>query len=351
MKFSFPHLTKIMLIAIGIVGGAAAAIAVTPLVSNTPTLNDTVVNFNELDVGVGAPVDGTLNIENNGKFIVNNSIPGDFNVDESDNLTPLPYGFDIISENAGIHSRGFYSGLRGRATQNAWLYGRIGVEGRVTAANPTSGLISTARGFAGYLEYEPLLMAPTNTENNIDIDTLPSSVSNLLQSHYVRISQGNPWGFYTVNAAKFNDDVEITGVLSADPGPLSFSDYTGPRSDPVLEVGPSTADLIAETITAEDFVATDDLSSQFFVRTASDPFNDHSNGSVFGESIYCPQTPTPSIRLGCGGGVVYDTHAPNHTTYLGVKQVSTRGCRAYARKPNGSIPGSLKAYAYCYRPE
>ena len=347
MKKKSPFIVNFILITIGVLGGAILAIAVTPLLPYPPSVNSTVVNFDALNVGVGMPeVDGTLQIQNSGKFVANHNIPGEFTTDENGYLLPLRFGFDVFSDNAGIHSIGHYLGLRGRTGQSEGLFGRVGVEGRIIAPQQALAGLSTVRGFAGYLEHDPSL-SPT-VENDIDLSNplFTTSPSSSLLDDYVRISKGIPWAFYTENESKFNDDVQLTGNLVADPGPLTF----GPNNGTALNIN-SNGDLIADTITAADFEIRDDLESQFSIVSAAKPFNHSStvDNQVFSKNVYCP---SGSIRLGCSGGVVVDTYAPAYTPYIGATQVSNNplGCTSYARKPPGNVPGNLNVYAYCWNP-
>ena len=235
----------------------------------------------------------------------------------------------------------------GKTVQANGLFGRVGVEGRVSGPN------ALARGFAGYLEYDTSLN-PT-VENNIDIDNLSTtSTSVALLDDFIRISKGIPWAFYTENQSKFKDDVTITSQLIAETEPLVFSDTSGPVSDPVVEINPTASgsgSLEPNSIIANDFIATDDLAAQFFMREAREDFNDYDDYEVFDAIVDCPPTPTVSIRVGCDGGVIASSASPTNTPYLGSEPTSARGCKAYARKPIGNVPGYLSAFAYCWRPQ
>lgn len=353
MKIKFSKSVNLFLILAGVLGGALLAIAVTPLVTYPPTSNDTLVNFDELYVG-SPPIedsDGFLNTSATGQTFFTNQFltnPSPFTTDENGYLLPLRFGADISSENAGLYSLGHYIGLLGKSMQANGLFGRVGAEGRVTGPG------ATVRGFAGYLEYDPSLN-PT-VENNINMASLPSSSpSTTLLDDYIRISKGIPWAFYTENQSKFKNDVTITGQLTAENEPLVFADMAGPVSDPVVEINASDAgtpgNLEADEIIAEDFIATDNLSGQFFRRSASRAFNDYDDFDILTKDVYCPSTPTSSIRVGCDGGLISDSDAPTNTPYLGAEPVSTLGCRAYARKPTGNVEGNLQVFAYCWRPE
>lgn len=337
----------------GVLGGAFIAIAVTPLVTSPPTTNDTVVNFDSLRVGyfVGN-VDGRYETNPLGQTFLNHLFqvnPSPFTTDVVDgNLLPLRFGANIDSENAGLYSLGHYIGLMGKALQANGLFGRVGVEGRVT------GPSGTARGFAGYLEYDPAL-TPT-IENSVNIGALADNPGNNLFDDYIRISKGIPWAFYTENQSKFKSAVTIAGQLTAENEPLTFADLIGPVSNPVVEINPTLAgvdgNLIADTIYAEDFIATDDLSEQFFMAGASEDFAGKSDYQVFSATAFCSSDDNlTAIRLGCGGGLVGTQPAPTNTPYLGTKQVSNTGCISYARKPVGTVPGHLSSYAYCWDPK
>lgn len=345
MKIKFSKSVNLSLVIGGILGGALIAIAVTPLVQYPPTTNDTVVNFDALRIGYFlGEVDGRYETATNGQTFLTHFLPGLFTTDEAGYLLPLRFGTEIDSENAGLYSLGHYVGLMGRAVLSNGLFGRVGVEGRVT------GPSSQARGFAGYLEYDSSLN-PT-TENDINIDSLPSaSPSVALLNDYIRISKGIPWAFFTENKSKFKEDVLITGQLIADTEPIVFADETGPISNPVVEINPfnsTQGDLEADRITAQDFIATDDLSSRFFMVSDTENFNGKANNAVFPVDVECPWLPYRTIRLGCGGAVL---GSQGGAPYLGAEQVSTRGCKAYARKPVETNLGQLAVYAYCFRPE
>ncbi len=308
----FPFAIRLSLISAGLVTGAMLAAAVTPLITSPPTANDTVVNFDGLDVGVGiSGVDGEFEIEPNGQVYLDNDIPGPFTLDANGYLSPLPFGFTAGSENAGLFSEGFYMGLMGRVVPSAGgFFGRIGVEGRVTAELPSGGT-ETARGFAGYLQYDPALGA--DIENDIDFASLPAGPTTEIRDDYVRISKGIPWAFYTEDMSKFDEDVKIAGNLVPESGTVTFLDNDGPVSDPVFVV---SSDLFADSVTAHDFIATDDLESQFSRPYNYKAFNysGNNNNQVFSKNAYCP---AGSIRLGCSGGVFYDSHAPNSSPYIG----------------------------------
>lgn len=358
MKKPFLKTINLFLIISGILGGAAFAIAIAPFALNPPTANTTVTNFPAFRAGYNMnDVDGDFYINSIGQAIFNSELPDPFNIDGNGYLLPLRFGFDINSANAGIHNLGHYLGLRASSTQSGGLFGRVGAEGRVTATQATGGT-GVARGFAGYLEYDPSLN-PT-VENGIDFSALPSgSPSVSLLDDFIRISKGIPWAFYTENKSKFKDDVEITGNITSRNEPITFSDLSGPISDPVVQI--NNGDLALDSVVADDFSVTSDISGQFFLRT-SDPnlsmLQTYSNGNqrpdyqIISATIYCPQTPTPSIRLGCGGAVITPNTTASNAPYLGEEQLSTRGCRTHARRPPGpTVPGYLSAYAFCWRPE
>ncbi|MDP4008542.1 MAG: hypothetical protein Q8P68_05120 [Candidatus Peregrinibacteria bacterium] len=357
MKKTFSKSVNLFLIISGILGGAAFAIAVAPFALNPPSANTTVVNFPAFKIGYDMDdVDGDLYINSIGQTLFNSDLPDPFTTDENGNLLPLRFGFDINSANAGLYTLGNYMGLKASPTQGEGLFGRVGVEGRVTATQATGGT-GTARGFAGYLEYDPSLN-PT-VENDINFSTLPNSPNNSLFDDFIRISKGIPWAFYTENKSKFKDDVEITGNITSRNEPITFADLSGPVSDPVVQM--NNGDLVLDDVFADNFSATGDLSEQFFLQT-SDPalsmLQTYPNGNqrpdlqIISAIIYCPLNPTPSIRLGCGGAVITPNPTVSSAPYLGEEQISDRGCKSYARRPPGPIvPGSLSAYAFCWRPE
>lgn len=343
---------NLFLILAGVLGGALIAIAVTPLVTNPPTTNNTVVNFDSLFVGAPpiSGVDGFLNARTDGQTFLSNQFlanPSPFTTDESGYLVPLRFGAEISSENAGLYSLGHYIGLLGKSMQADGLFGRVGVEGRVTGPG------ATVRGFAGYLEYDPSLTPMV--ENGINIGTLTDNPGNNLFDDYIRISKGIPWAFYTENQSKFKNGVTIAGQLTAENEPLTFADLTGPVNNPVVEINRTSAgvdgDLIADSIYANDFIATDDLSGQFFMAGASEDFAGKSAGQVFSATAFCSDDSPTAIRLGCGGGLVGNTPAEANTPYLGTIQFSNTGCRSYARKPAGTVLGHLSSYAYCWDPQ
>ncbi len=310
-----------------------------------PIDNDTIANLESIQLGEPSQTNGVFNVLSTGVVTETHTSSGAMSLDASQNLSPLPFGMEIISQKGGIKGTGPSYGIRGKAPLANGLFGRIGVEGRVTARQPNNQ-VATVRGFAGYLEYLPTLGA--SIENNIPLATL-TGAQNALLDDFVRISKGVAWAFYTPDKSKFVGNVGIFGNIVAVPpsSPLTFT-QPSTATVPALEV--LNGNVTVGSLYVDDFDMTDDLENEFSMQVGAKAFN-HSSTTVdqdFSKDVSCP---ADSIRLGCSGGIVDPDDVTLFSPFIGVIPVGTNGCRAFARKPGGSGANDiLRAYAYCWNP-
>ena len=275
---------------------------------------------------------------------IRSDYPGSIEVEDGFVSDP-PFSIKVNSTGGGAYNEGYYFGAH---VQNAWaskgaMYGRIALEGS-NFAPQTVGVPKEVRGFAGFMEYAG---PPATVEGNHDFASLNQTVQNQHQFDYLRISQGNPWAFYTRDDAKILGTIEVEGNIVPTDGTLEI---------PSLEtLGDLELSSDSGGISAEDFEITDDISGQFYwIEEFIQPFF-YTNGAYMTVTVSCNST--DHILLSCSGGFVNDDDVPLHSPYMGAQKSGPHSgepnehCKAHARKPAGTgSETEFRVQALCWNP-
>lgn len=329
MKHTSKYITSLLAFTTGFTLFALSANVFSATV-DTDTIS-TKLHSVDIAGGYTDPNDDTgMSIENNGRVLVDAS-----ELTGSTLSNFMQFAWSQTANKMGLNTTGIHHPVAGRniTELDGNLFGRVGVEGILSAIDSTTGNPATMMAYVGYLK-------STNVnENNAQTHTSP-------------ITDGEVYGFYTGEGATHLGNTTIEGVLSSpDNNVLDFVGDVQINGDlTVQDVASSATDTTLFFQNAPEFRTNTYLDARFGAM-----HNSTYSGSVtlgpdntFTSSVACPND---TYVIDCSGRVV---GAPNHAPYRGSyhwykSNMEGGGCQARARKPSTSNV-ILHVYAYCYAP-
>ena len=344
MKHLFSYISGSSLIILSFIAGSALAVANVNFATPTPGPNDTKPHFEQLNVD-NENDGGYFETQASGGILNHADLPGSVGIDAG-GLVVLPeINSEVISSHAGIRGIGLL-GIRGQngyndGSESTYTYGRFGLEGIVRTAS------NEVRGYVGFLEYDE------NASGTVISGNIPTSqMASDTNAHYVPISQGIPWAFYTEDNSKFGD-VEVTGSIVADPDAVNAVEF-----DTDIDIHGRTL-VFGEVENLDDIEITEPLwvNQSYSGQPETEPMNQvfmhakYFRSDVNQTTSLTPVTevtscPVGSIRVSCQLRV---DHPTNSSPFRGVTQTGARDCTAHGVIEPGKYL-QFYLFASCLRP-
>lgn len=289
---------------------------------------------------------GGISLENDGQVKIAATALGGSIYSEN-----LLWAFNHVSDKAGLDIAAPYLPVAGlNSSDISGEYGRVGIEGKVTAIDASTDSAATAMGYVGFLK------SSVASENNFSAHTIP-------------IADGTPYAFYAGAGPTHLDNTVIDGRIANPSGDIVFNDDVYIPEDLTLEETSSSAQdgILTVNTLKYQLGSESNLGDRFGVLwayrnsaggpnalqgTQNTPNSDAmvAEGASFSVSVRCP---ADSYIVTCGGEVRgANAHAPYRGSYHSPNVNLEQGeCKAWGRKPGpGSGNVGLYVYAYCYAP-
>ena len=348
--------------------------------------NQSTLQVDRLDVGLGTGDDTGLTIFGNGRYVV----------DYDNQSSASSPAIQVDSSRGGIKMIGKYYGIKAenRYDTSSNKYGRTAIIGQVNAPDPSGE--DMARGYVGYLEDTlpnillgpgPFSIGPTTGGPG------PSfTLSNPGYSGFPTLSPlggGTLWAFFTEEPSRFND-VAIGGVISSSDDEIEFNTSSEPAdvffedivlssngtnvittghlaldvNDYIQDLNSSPSSLevydpsIHDSPTQYGVLSTDaddyllnDARSMIFTVVGSDIVSGRSYSDYEVAFAYCP---SGTVRIACDGWVEGGVLANGIAPYRGSAPLSSaQACISYARikGPPNPVNAFLYVQATCMASE